>query len=215
MGQRAANTLLSGREHSAAAYGACFSAFTHTTPQDRSCRLFILYSNFVELGRNEAHCFALGLTLEEKQEGCCDMDNLTPKQRRFCDEYLIDLNATQAAIRAGYSEKTARAIGAENLTKPDVRAYIDERMAAKEEQLIAEQDEVLRYLTAVMRGQSKSHVLARGEWGVEKVIEKKPDEKERLKAAELLGKRYGIYTDRIESDIDMTLDITVDYGEEK
>lgn len=143
------------------------------------------------------------------------MDNLTPKQRRFCDEYLIDLNATQAAIRAGYSEKTAQQIGAENLSKPLIKEYIDARMAEKEDQLIAEQDEVLRYLTAVMRGRSKSHVLARGEWGVEKVIEKQPDEKERLKAAELLGKRYGIYTDRIESDIDMTLDITVDYGEEK
>lgn len=164
---------------------------------------------------NEAHGLALSLTRGKMQKGCCDMDNLTPKQRRFCDEYLIDLNATQAAIRAGYSEKTAQQIGAENLSKPLIKEYIDARMAEKEEQLIAEQDEVLRYLTAVMRGQSKSHVLARGEWGVEKVIEKKPDEKERLKAAELLGKRYGIYTDRIESDIDMTLDITVDYGEEE
>ena len=57
---------------------------------------------------------------------------MTPKQKRFCDEYLIDTNATQAAIRAGYSEKTAYSIGEENLKKPDIRAYIDERLAELE-----------------------------------------------------------------------------------
>lgn len=140
---------------------------------------------------------------------------LTAKQMRFCDEYLIDLNATQAAIRAGYSEKTARAMGAENLTKPDIKKYIDDRMAEKKAALIADQDEVLRYLTAVMRGESQSSVLARTEVGSEEVIEKAPDEKERLKAAELLGKRYGLYTDRIEQDVDMELNITVDYGDDE
>lgn len=59
---------------------------------------------------------------------------LTPKQQRFVDEYLIDLNATQAAIRAGYSEKTARAIGAENLTKPDIAAAIAEAKAKRSAQ---------------------------------------------------------------------------------
>ena len=54
------------------------------------------------------------------------MANLTPKQQRFVDEYLIDLNATQAAIRAGYSEKTAKSIGQENLTKPDIQKAIEE-----------------------------------------------------------------------------------------
>ena len=54
------------------------------------------------------------------------MAKMTAKQQRFCDEYLIDLNATQAAIRAGYSKKTARAIGNENLMKPDIKKYIDE-----------------------------------------------------------------------------------------
>ena len=54
------------------------------------------------------------------------MANLTPKQQRFVEEYLIDLNATQAAIRAGYSEKTAKSIGQENLTKPDIAKAIQE-----------------------------------------------------------------------------------------
>ena len=123
---------------------------------------------------------------------------MTERQKRFCDEYLIDLNATQAAIRAGYSKKTATVIGAENLTKPYIQEYIEARMAEKNSILIADQDEVLEYLTMVLRGQSKSSVLARNEKGADKVIKKAPDEKERLKAAELLGKRYGIYKDKLD-----------------
>lgn len=145
------------------------------------------------------------------------MAKMTAKQMRFCDEYLIDLNATQAAIRAGYSKKTARKIGQENLTKRDIRQYIDARMAEKKSELIADQDEVLRYLTSVMRGESRSSVVvveSLGDFMSEaREMEKAPDEKERLKAAELLGKRYGLYTDRVEQDVDMELNITVDYGE--
>ncbi len=141
------------------------------------------------------------------------MAKMTAKQMRFCDEYLIDLNATQAAIRAGYSKKTAKAIGQENLTKPDIKEHIEQRMAEKESELIADQDEVLKYLTAVMRGKSVSNVLARDEVGADRVIEKPPDEKERLKAAELLGKRYGLYKDTINEVVDMDLNISVDYGD--
>lgn len=145
------------------------------------------------------------------------MAKMTAKQMRFCDEYLIDLNATQAAIRAGYSKKTARKIGQENLTKRDIRQYIDARMAEKESELIADQDEVLSYLTSVMRGESRSSVVvveSLGDFMSEaREMEKAPDEKERLKAAELLGKRYGLYTDRVEQDVDMELNITVDYGD--
>ena len=142
---------------------------------------------------------------------------MTAKQKRFCDEYLIDLNATQAAIRAGYSKKTANRIGTENLSKLVIKQYIDKRMAEKESELIADQDEVLKYLTSVLRGESESEIVV-----VEGVgdgcsearnIQKTPDEKERLKAAELLGKRYGLYTEKIETDIDMDLNIVIDYGE--
>ena len=143
------------------------------------------------------------------------MARMTAKQMRFCDEYLIDLNATQAAIRAGYSKKTAYAIGVENLKKAELKKYIDARMAEKESELIADQDEVLKYLTAVMRGQSVSNVLARDEVGADRVIEKPPDEKEKLKAAELLGKRYGLYKDTINEVVDMDLNITVDYGDDE
>ena len=146
------------------------------------------------------------------------MAKLTAKQQRFCDEYLIDLNATQAAIRAGYSKKTAKVIGAENLTKPDLKAYIQQRMDEKEKELIADQNEVLKYLTSVIRGQSRSSVVVVeniGDYMSEaREMEKAPDEKERLKAAELLGKAHGIFTDKVEQTVDMDLNITVDYGDE-
>lgn len=141
------------------------------------------------------------------------MAKMTAKQQRFCDEYIIDLNATQAAIRAGYSEKYAHTNAAKLLQITTIKDFIADRMAEKEKELIADQDEVLKYLTAVMRGGSTAHVLARDIDGAEQVIEKPPDEKERLKAAELLGKRYGLYTERIEADVDMDLNITVDYGD--
>ena len=126
---------------------------------------------------------------------------MTAKQKRFCNEYLIDLNATQAAIRAGYSKKAARQMGADNMAKPYIKAYIAERMAEKEKELIASQDEVLRYLTSVMRGQSESEVVAVefiGD-GVSQAVKvrKAPDEKERLKASELLGKRYNLFSDKV------------------
>lgn len=143
---------------------------------------------------------------------------LTAKQQRFCDEYLIDLNATQAAIRAGYSKKTAGRIGTENVQKPVIKEYIAQRMAEKESRLIADQDEVLKYLTSVMRGQSRSSIVVVESTGdfmsAAREIEKSPDEKERLKAAELLGKRYGLYTDKVDQVVDMDLNITVDYGDE-
>lgn len=129
------------------------------------------------------------------------MAKMTAKQQRFCDEYLIDLNATQAAIRAGYSPKTAGVIGTENLKKTIIKNYIEKRMAEKEKELIADQDEVLKYLTSVMRGQSQAEVVVvegTGDGCSEaRAVTKAPDEKERLKAAELLGKRYGLYTDNV------------------
>lgn len=142
------------------------------------------------------------------------MARMTAKQQRFCDEYLIDLNATQAAIRAGYSEKYAHTNVTKLLQTTTIKDFIAQRMAEKESELIATQDEVLKYLTAVMRGQSTASVLARTELGSEIPIDKPPDEKERLKAAELLGKRYGLYTERVETDVDMELKISVDYGDD-
>lgn len=142
---------------------------------------------------------------------------LTDKQKIFCDEYIISLNATQAAIKAGYAEKTAYAIGAENLKKPKIQSYISERMEQKESSLIATQDEVLQYLTSVLRGESQTTdtlLVGIGDgWQEVQEVKKKPSEKDRLKAAELLGKRYGLYTDKVSADVDMSLDISIDYGD--
>lgn len=159
---------------------------------------------------------------------------LTAKQQRFCDEYLIDLNATQAAIRAGYSEKTAAVIATENLRKPNIAEYIEKRMAEKEEALIAKQDEVMKYLTSVMRREYTESVVVTlceersvYEPDIEGKMRKKTIKTERPeivriparladanKAAELLGKAYVLFTDKIQQDVDMNLNITVDYGDE-
>lgn len=135
------------------------------------------------------------------------MAKMTAKQRRFCDEYLIDLNATQAAIRAGYSSNYANTNASKLLQITTIREFLKKRMEEKEKSLIADQDEVLRYLTAVMRGDSQASVLARDMNGADNVIEKPPDEKERLKAAELLGKRYGLYKDNV--DVNGTIPVVI------
>ena len=127
---------------------------------------------------------------------------LTLKQQRFADEYIISGNATDAAIKAGYSKKTANVIGVENLIKPNIKTYIDERLKELSDKKVANQQEVLEYLTAVMRGESSSEVVVvegQGD-GVSraKPMQKAPDERERLKAAELLGKRMGLFKERVE-----------------
>ena len=140
------------------------------------------------------------------------------RQRRFADEYLIDLNAEAAAVRAGYSPRYARGNAYKLVARSGIKEYIEKRMAEKESELIADQNEVLRYLTAVMRGESTSEeIIVEGIGdGRSKArqLEKTPSEKDRLKAAELIGKRYGLFTDKIETDVDMDLNITIDYGDE-
>lgn len=126
------------------------------------------------------------------------MAKLTKKQQRFCDEYLIDMNATQAAIRAGYSKKTAYAMGAENLKKPQIRGLIDEILAKKSKDVVASQDEILAYLTGVVRGEETGMTLVGVGQGAQVVRQEKPTLAERTKAAELLGKRYGLFVDKQE-----------------
>ena len=135
------------------------------------------------------------------------MAKLNEKQKMFCDEYMIDLNATQAAIRAGYSKKTAYSQGQRLLKKVECQKYLADLMAEKESKLIADQNEILRYLTSVIRGESKSTeivVEGTGDGCSEaRTILKEPSEKDRLKAAELLGKRYGIYTEKVDMDVNI------------
>lgn len=127
---------------------------------------------------------------------------MNAKQKRFCDEYLIDCNATQAAIRAGYSPKTAKQIGQENLTKPDLKKYIDKQLERIHSEKTADAQEVLEYLTAVMRGEHTEQVLKLIGEGVQTVTDIDVSARERLKAAELIGKRYGMFKDNVNVDLE-------------
>ena len=141
---------------------------------------------------------------------------MTEKQKRFCDEYLIDCNATRAyktVYKNVKSDETAKSAASRLLTNVNVKKYIDDRMEELHNEKTADAQEV----TSVLRGESSSTeivVEGTGDGCSEaRTIEKAPSEKERLKAAELLGKRYGLYTDKIDLDADAELHICIDYGE--
>lgn len=144
---------------------------------------------------------------------------MTDRQQVFADEYLKDMNAARA-YRLAYprvkSDAAARANASRLLTNANVRAYIDQQLKHLHTERTADAREVMEYLTSVLRGESQSEIVVvegRGD-GVSsaKRIQKRPDEKERLKAAELLGKRFGIFTEKLDVDADMTLEIHVEYG---
>jgi len=133
------------------------------------------------------------------------MAKLTRKQQRFADEYLVDANATQAAIRAGYSEKTAYSQGQRLLKKVEVKRYIEEQLERIHNEKIADAQEVMMYLTSVLRGESLSEIVVVEGTGDgcsdARRMTKLPDERERLKAAELIGKRYGLFRENVDLDI--------------
>ena len=129
------------------------------------------------------------------------MANLTPKQQRFVEEYLIDLNATQAAIRAGYSEKTAKSVGHENLTKPDIAKAIQEAQNKRVERTEITQDYVLTNIQKViercMQVQQVDNCLTQTEDG-ELAQAFMFKEQGALKGLELLGKHLGMFKDKVE-----------------
>ena len=122
---------------------------------------------------------------------------MTPRQRKFCDEYLISGNATDAAIKAGYSPKTAKQTGSENLAKPDLKAYIETELEKLHSAKIADAEEVMKYLTSVMVGEHTEEIPILCGDGCQELTQKEVGAKERLKAAELIGKRYGMFTDKV------------------
>nr|DAH99016.1 MAG TPA: Terminase small subunit [Caudoviricetes sp.] len=109
---------------------------------------------------------------------------LTQKQKRFCEEYIKTTNASAAAVAAGYSKKTAGAIGAENLKKPQIAAYIKKRLNEQDAALVADSNEILKFYTAVMRGEVKD------QFGLDASLS------DRLKAGDNLMKRYAAASDR-------------------
>lgn len=123
---------------------------------------------------------------------------LTVKQWKFADNYIELGNATKAALKAGYSKNTASEIGYENLNKPHIKSYIDGKLKEISDKKIAEGEEVLEYLTSLMRGQEVEEVLIGQGQGLQDVTEIKVSAKDRLKAAELIGKRYALFTDKVD-----------------
>lgn len=121
---------------------------------------------------------------------------MTEKQKLFCDEYLIDLNGTRAyrTVYKTIKNDNVAGVRANKLLKQkDIAEYINKRLEEIHNENTANIQEVMEYLTSVMRGTSKANVLALAGDGYQEVIAKPPDEKERLKAAELLGKRFGMF----------------------
>ena len=126
------------------------------------------------------------------------MARLTTKQKEFADEYILSGNAMQSAIKVGYSVNYAKSQSHKLLENVGIKNYIDERLAKLESEKIATQEEVLQYLTSVMRGEKTEPLLVLDGEGTQKVIEAVPSVQSRTKAAELLGKRYGTFTDRVD-----------------
>lgn len=126
---------------------------------------------------------------------------MTEKQRLFADEYLKDLNGTRAykTIYTTIKNDNVAAVRANTLLKQkDISDYISKRLEEIHNENTADIQEVMEYLTSVLRGKSASSVLMMSGNGMQKVTEKPPDEKERLKAAELLGKRFGMFKDNVD-----------------
>lgn len=126
------------------------------------------------------------------------MSKLTIKQKRFVDEYIISGNATDAAIKAGYSKRTAKSIGAENLTKPDIVNALREREKEIQSKKIAKQEEVLEYLTSILRNEQTQQTLIGVGKGVQAITDIELSAADKIKAAELIGKRFGMWTDKVE-----------------
>ena len=130
--------------------------------------------------------------------------NLTDKQKAFCDYYLESLNATEAAIKAGYSKNYAKAQAHKLLENVGIKNYIDERLKELEEKRVASATEVMQLLTSAMRGELDEEVVvveSIGDYCSEaRVVKKKIGLKDRIKAAELIGKRHRLFTDKIQVD---------------
>lgn len=141
------------------------------------------------------------------------MTKLRIKWKKFADEYIKTGNATQSAINAGYSKKYANTNASKLLQNTTIKAYIDERMKKLEEEAIADQAEILKYLTRIIRDEEREEVLVNiGNFEQEKQ-EIKISAKDKIKAAELLGKRYGSWTDKVDLSSDLTLIFEDDYGD--
>lgn len=127
---------------------------------------------------------------------------LSKKEEKFVIEYVRTGNATQSAIKAGYSERSARQTACRMLTKDYILEAIDELVKQMNSEKIADAEEVMMLLTEIARGETVEQNAFIDKNGNPIIVETKVKEKERVKALELLGKRYKLYTDKVEASVD-------------
>lgn len=142
---------------------------------------------------------------------------MTEKQQKFADEYIVSLNATQAYKKAYPNIKNnevAKAAGSRLLANVNVRSYIDERLEELKSERVADQQEVLEFLTSVMRGEVTEPLLVLDGEGYQKVIEAKPNVSTRKSAAVDLGKRYGLFVEKQELTSNTVTQIVWDIPDE-
>jgi phage terminase small subunit len=144
------------------------------------------------------------------------MSNLTEKQKAFADYFIESLNATESYQKAYGLEniKSCEARGSTLLRNVKVSNYIDEIMSSKSNDRIASQDEILEGLTRIARGIEEEEVVTITQLGEVVRTERTPTNKDKLRAWELLGKRYRLFTDKIEANINGSVTIIDDIGEE-
>ena len=142
------------------------------------------------------------------------MAKLTTKQKEFADEYILSGNAMQSAIKVGYSVNYAKSQSHKLLENVGIKIYIEERLAELNSQKIADQEEILQYLTSVMRGEYREETLIGMGQGFQETTYMDVGAKDRIKAAELLGKRYSMWTDKQELT-QRTIEITVGEWDEE
>lgn len=136
-----------------------------------------------------------------REAGGGKLKKLTLKQQKFADEYIISGNATQSAIKAGYSEKYANTNAVKLLQNTTIKAYIDERLSELNSKKIADQQEVLEFFTAAMRGElTEPMAIGLGD-GVQQIIEVRPNIATRKSAAAELAKRYGLSTSKVDVNV--------------
>lgn len=129
------------------------------------------------------------------------MAKLTEKQKKFADYYIELGNATQAAIKAGYSSKYGNTNASKLLQNTTIKSYIDERLSQLASERIVSAEEVLEFLSSVMRNEQKEEVLKGVGMGEQEKTHIEVSAKDRVKAAELLGKRYALFTDKTEMTV--------------
>lgn len=123
------------------------------------------------------------------------MPKLTEKQKRFADYYIETGNITESAVRAGYSKNYANAQGYKMLENVGIKQYIDERLKEMDEKRIMKAEEVMQLLTAIARNEVTEDVVVFNE-GMTAIEQKGMSAKDRLKALELIGKRYAMWTEK-------------------